>query len=61
MATQLTEKATHYLVSIVSGKGRRRRIPRDTVSVPKGDLDALRAVLVASAELARKQEGFDAE
>lgn len=58
MATMLTEHGTHWVLSQVVGPGKRRRISRIPVLVPKGDKDLLRATAVKVAEAGRKTVGL---
>ncbi len=58
MATRLADKGTHYEVSTEAGPNRRRRIPRGTVRVPKGEPELLRAEVLRQAQAARLAIGI---
>ncbi len=49
MTTQLEDHGTHWVVKTVESQGKRRRMGRLGVHVPKGDPDALRAEITKQA------------
>lgn len=57
MSTMLSDKGDHYLVSTVTSVGKRKRMPRKSVRVAKGDPAALLVELEKHAEQARLDLG----
>lgn len=53
MSTMLADKGSHWEVSTLAAPGRRKKLPRRRVRVPKGDPDALRLEMIRQAEAAR--------
>lgn len=58
MATKLENTEAGYVVSVITGIGRRRRVPREPVLVPYGDKARLKEVLTQQAEAARIAVGM---
>lgn len=58
MSTQLEEHGDHWLVKTVAGPGKRRKLGRNPVRVPKDDKDRLRAEIVRQAKAARVAMGI---
>lgn len=55
MSTMLTEHESHWVVSTIIGKGRRHKMPRLPVAVPKGDPEELAAEIRKQAWAARAE------
>jgi hypothetical protein len=53
MTTQLEDHRDHWVVKTVESVGRRRRLGRDGVVVPKGDDAALRAEIMRQGQALR--------
>lgn len=58
MSTMVSEIGKMLRVSTVMGPGRRKKLPRGGVLVPKGDEDALIAEVVRQATAARVRLGI---
>lgn len=58
MSTMLEEKADHWVVSTLVSVGRRRKVARGKVRVPKGDKAALKTELLRQAVAARAAFGI---
>lgn len=59
MSTQIEERGGYVLVSTVSGVGKRKRMARGGVLVPKDDKVGIRAEVIRQAEKARKEAGIE--
>ncbi len=53
MSTQVEDHKTHWVISTVVAEGKRHKLPRLRVAVPKGDGAAFRAEVIKQAEAAR--------
>ncbi len=49
MSTELVDAGDHWVVKTVEKRGKRRRMGRNPVVVPKGDAEALRAEITRQA------------
>lgn len=57
MSTQLDDLGAMWRVSTVTAPGKRKRMARKSVLIPKGDKDALRQEIIRQAEQARRDFG----
>ncbi len=59
MSTQLEDVGDHWVVKTVEKVGRRRRMGRTAVVVPKGDPAALRAEIIRQDTALRARWGIE--
>lgn len=57
MSTQLDDLGAMWRVSTVTAPGKRKKMARKSVLIPKGDKDALRLEIIRQAEQARRDFG----
>lgn len=55
MTTELVDAGDHWVVKTVESRGKRRRMGRSAVVVPKGDPAALRAEIERQATALRRR------
>ncbi len=55
MSTELVDAGDHWVVKTVEKVGKRRRMGRSGVAVPKDDPDALRAEIIRQGEEVRRR------
>lgn len=59
MSTMLEEHPTHWVVSTIAATGKRRKISRLRVAIPKGDDAALQTEIIKQCENARRAAGVE--
>lgn len=57
MSTMLEEHASHWVVSTIAATGKRRKVSRTPVAIPKGDETALRTEIIKQCEDIRRAVG----